>query len=93
MRTAFLTVFVSLAATLPAQTPRFRQVTIATGLNPGSIAVADVNHDHNPDIIVANEGSETVDGSVTVLLGDGHGAFHPSPDSPFPAGHLYFPVP
>ena len=44
--------------------------------------VADLNHDHCPDAIVANE----QDGTVSVLLGDGRGGFVPGPGSPFPAG-------
>jgi hypothetical protein len=77
------------AATIPAQTPRSRQTTIPTGPSPRWITVADVNHDTNPDILVANAGSDNKDnGTIAVLLGDGHGAFHPAPDSPFPAGHL-----
>jgi len=35
----------------------------------GSVAVADVNHDGNPDLLVANEGT----GTVGVLLGNGDG--------------------
>lgn len=67
----------------------FRQVTIATGPSPRWVAVADVNHDGNADIVVANAGSENSDsGTIAVLLGDGHGDFHPAPDSPFPSGHL-----
>ncbi|KAA6465285.1 VCBS repeat-containing protein [Acidobacteria bacterium AB60] len=67
----------------------FRQLTIPTGPGPRWVAVADVNHDHNPDILVANAGSENDDsGSITVLLGDGHGGFHPAANSPFFAGHL-----
>jgi FG-GAP-like repeat len=70
------------ASNLAAHGQHFRHVTIATGPSPRWIAVADVNHDRNPDIVVANAGS------ITVLLGDGRGGFHPAPSSPFPAGHL-----
>jgi hypothetical protein len=88
MRTALLIAF-ALTATLTAQTPRFRQVTLPTGPSPRFIAVADVNHDRNPDLIVANAGSDNADdGSITVLLGNGRGGFHPAPGSPFAAGHL-----
>jgi hypothetical protein len=61
----------------------FATVVIRTGADPDSVAVADVNHDGLPDIIAANPNS----GTVTVLLGDGKGNFHPAPGSPFPAGH------
>jgi hypothetical protein len=88
MRTALTAAFLLIAALLPAQ-PHFRQVTIPTGPSPRWIAVADINHDHNPDILVANSGSDNSDsGTISVLLGDGHGAFHQAPGSPFPAGHL-----
>ncbi len=72
-----------------APSPRFRQLTIPTGRSPRWIAVADVNHDQKPDLIVANEGTDNADdGTLTVLLGDGRGGFRPAPGSPFPAGHL-----
>jgi hypothetical protein len=58
-----------------------RQVT-PVGQGPGSIAVADVNHDGKLDIIVAN----TTAGTLTVLLGDGKGHFTPSAGSPFACG-------
>ena len=78
-----------LAGSPAAWGQHFRQLTIPTGPHPRWIAVADVNHDHNPDIVVANAGSDKNDsGSVTVLLGDGRGGFHPATGSPFPAGHL-----
>jgi hypothetical protein len=63
---------------------RFRQATIPAGRGPRWITVADVNHDGNPDILVADSEGET----VTVLLGDGRGQFRPAPGSPVPAGHL-----
>ncbi len=60
----------------------FHRVVVPTGHRPGSIAVADVNHDGKPDIIVANTEDET----ISVLLGDGTGHFSPAPGSPFPCG-------
>ena len=45
--------------------------TFATGLAPWSVAVADVNHDGIPDLIVADgDGND-----VSVLLGNGNGTF------------------
>ncbi|MHB8446685.1 MAG: FG-GAP-like repeat-containing protein, partial [Rudaea sp.] len=60
------TVSVLLNTTAPgAVTPTFAlQQTFATGANPDSIEVADVNGDGKPDLIVANNGSNT----VSVLL-------------------------
>jgi len=43
------------------------------GGGPISVAVADVNGDGNPDVLVANSGSNT----VGVLLGNGDGTFQP----------------
>ena len=60
----------------------FDQIVIPVGKGPGALAVADLNHDGKPDIIVAN----TVNETVTVLLGDGKGHFAPAPGSPFPCG-------
>jgi hypothetical protein len=68
----------------PGPSPRFHQSSIATGRGPRWVTVADVNHDQNPDLVVANDTDET----ITILLGDGKGAFHASPGSPFAAGHL-----
>jgi hypothetical protein len=69
-----------------SQTPNgsdgFNRTVIPVGHHPGSIVVADVNHDGKPDIIVAN----TVDETVSVLLGDGKGHFAPAPGSPFKCG-------
>ena len=63
---------------------RFRQTSIPVGRGPRWISVADVNHDRNPDIVVANAEGET----VSVLLGDGAGHFRQAPGSPVAAGHL-----
>jgi hypothetical protein len=52
------------------------------GSAPASVAIADVNRDGKPDLVLANSGS----GNVTVLLGDGNGGFTPAAGSPFPAG-------
>lgn len=88
MKLAVIVALLSLAsavpATAPGPTPQFRHYSIAIGRGPRWVTVADVNHDGNPDLVVANDEDET----ITVLLGDGKGAFHPSPGSPFAAGHL-----
>lgn len=88
MRNATQFALMLIASSLAAHGQHFRQVTIPTGPSARWIAVADVNHDRNPDIVVANAGSDSADsGTITVLLGDGRGGFHPAPGSPFPAGH------
>jgi hypothetical protein len=89
MRMATQFALILLASNLAAHGQHFRKVTISTGPSPRWIAIADVNHDRNPDIIVANAGSDSADTvSITVLLGDGRGGFHRAAGSPFPAGHL-----
>lgn len=81
----FALTFVELAlAGSTDQAPSFDQVTIHTDKGPRFVAIADVNHDGKPDLIVANAES----GNVTVLLGDGRGHFQPTKGSPIPAGHL-----
>jgi hypothetical protein len=47
--------------------------------NPTVIAVADMNGDGNPDLVIANHQTPY----ITILLGDGKGGFKPSPHSPF----------
>lgn len=47
--------------------------------NPNDIAVADMNGDGNPDLVIAN----TQTPYITILLGDGKGGFKPSARSPF----------
>jgi hypothetical protein len=70
------------AQAAPQISSSFNRVVIPVGHHPGSVVVADVNHDGHPDIIVAN----TVDETVSVLLGDGKGRFAPAPGSPFRCG-------
>jgi hypothetical protein len=67
-----------------APSQRYREISVPVGHGPRWISIADVNHDGNPDILVTNADSET----VSILLGDSKGQFHPSPGSPFAAGHL-----
>jgi hypothetical protein len=68
----------------PDHKPRFREMTLPVGKGAKWISVADVNHDRNPDIVVANADG----GTVSVLLGNGRGQFQAAAGSPFPAGHL-----
>jgi hypothetical protein len=51
------------------------QQNFAAGYSPHSVAVADVNGDGKPDLIVANTGSFFEPGVVNVLLGNGNGTF------------------
>lgn len=52
------------------------------GDSPESAAIADVNNDGEPDILVANFASD----NATVLLSDGAGGFTATPDSPHQTG-------
>ncbi len=54
---------------------------ITVGNQPDAVAAADLNLDGNVDLIIANGG----DGTVTVLLGNGAGAFT-SPSNPITVG-------
>jgi hypothetical protein len=65
-----------------APASEFSETVIPVGHGPGSIAIADVNHDGRLDILVA----DTVDGTIEVLLGDGKGHFTPSAGSPVACG-------
>jgi hypothetical protein len=51
-------------------------VSYPTGIQPRSVAIADLNADGNPDVVVAN----TVSNTVSVLLGNGDGTFAPRQD-------------
>jgi hypothetical protein len=45
------------------------------GCNPSSIVVGDLNHDHIPDLVVADTGCGNHTGHLAVLLGKGDGTF------------------
>jgi hypothetical protein len=49
----------------------FNQTLLTLGINPNAVAVADLNRDGIPDVVVSNFGSNT----VSVLLGNGDGTF------------------
>jgi hypothetical protein len=53
-------------------------VSYSSGQNPWAIAVADVNGDGKPDLLVANSCWCGHDATVAVLLGNGDGAFQPA---------------
>src|SRR4029453_8580362 len=57
---------------------------ITVGQSPVGLASADIDGDGKRDLVVANEGSEGVPGSVSVLKGQGNGTFilqqQPNPD-------------
>ena len=55
-----------------------RSSDVAGGENPVDVAVADLNSDGAADVAVANHETDY----LTLLLGDGRGAFHPAPNSP-----------
>ncbi len=73
---ATVSVFLGLA---PAKSGLFGTRTdFATGSNPRSLALADVNADSRPDIVITNRGSNT----VSVILNVGGGLFAPRADLP-----------
>jgi hypothetical protein len=58
-----------------AQTPLFTaQPPVTVGTNPQGVVTADFNHDGNADVAVSDYGSNT----ITILLGNGHGAYSPA---------------
>jgi hypothetical protein len=68
------------ACTLPGQSQVFKATPVlyqSGGSSAESIAVADVNKDGKPDVIVANGGTED-GGVVGVLLGNGDGTLQPA---------------
>ncbi len=53
-------------------------LTYAVGAYPESVAVADVNGDGEPDLLVAFEGNPSLaDGAVGIFFGNGDGTFQP----------------
>jgi hypothetical protein len=77
---AFWTVFAIPTVTPSRLSLDFTPRVISVGKGPGFIAIADVNRDGNPDLLVANED----DGTVSVLLGDGKRHFTAAQGSPLP---------
>lgn len=71
-----VSVLLSLSAFASTADP-FRPFQVySTGSNAaGPVAVADVNGDGKPDLLVGNIGTATAQGSVGVLLGNGDGTF------------------
>jgi hypothetical protein len=60
-----------------------------TGIDPSSVAIADLNADGRPDLVVANAGYHGEYGNtVSVLLGKGDGTFGPKTDFQTSVGAL-----
>jgi hypothetical protein len=64
----------------PAPTP-----TVAVGRLPSSMAVGEFNSDSDPDLAVANSGSQS--GDISVLLGEEEATFAAATNFPAAAGH------
>ncbi len=62
-------------------------INVAAGLNPKALAVADVNGDGKPDLVVAT-GVTASTNQISVLLGKGDGTFQPPFNIPLPAGEI-----
>src|SRR5437764_499367 len=59
------------------------------GVEPGSVAVGDVNGVHFPDVVGANAGIGDAAGTLSAFLGDGAGGFAAAPGAApetFPGG-------
>src|ERR1043165_9486146 len=67
--------FAFLPSVSSAQSITFAKVVnIKAGAAPRSVALGDFNRDGKPDVAVANSSSKT----VTILLGNDNGTFHPA---------------
>ncbi|HEX4427087.1 MAG TPA: VCBS repeat-containing protein, partial [Terriglobales bacterium] len=64
--------------TASAQIPRFLPPVSYTVPGAAMVAVADLNGDGILDLVTANELAPNGDGGVSILLGIGHGTFHPA---------------
>jgi hypothetical protein len=60
--------------------------TVVAGSDPGAVAVADVNGDGKPDLVVASSKGKGTAGAVVVLPGRGDGTFGPAQASPVGKG-------
>src|ERR1044072_7965297 len=61
-------------------TPAFSPSNLSVGINPTNVAIADLNNDSNADLAITNQTSN----DVSILLGNGSGAF--TPQTPLTAG-------
>lgn len=59
-----------------------QEAVLPAGPHPSMLVAVDLNHDSRPDLAIAN----LEEGTVTILLNDGGGRFHPAPGSPFDGG-------
>jgi hypothetical protein len=55
-----------------------------------AVAIADLDANGTPDLVVVNERNPPAEGDVSILLGDGLGDFTPASGSPLPAGGSAF---
>ncbi len=65
-------------------------IEMGTGLNPKSVAVADLNNDGKHDIVVADSGDQSNAGEIAVFANQGN--FNNDPNSPEFGGRQNFPA-